>query len=216
MNQNKFGFCRELNQNMKFFKIILWAWIFSGFILLVDIYNIPSSIINKIPVEAKIIVISIFVVASMLICYHGHFMDLCKFPQVNIIDTINICAMCVSAICAFAWMFWIDQYTYKRSISLILCVLFLTFFIGRRRCIKKVILRNRTYKNVYDLKDIYEGLEINHLQNPILVSEKDVDYDLLCRNGVINLLYQSITSCKSNSSFVIGLEGEWGSGKLQL
>lgn len=95
MNKNKFWFCKELNQNIKFIKIFLWAWIFSGFILLVDIYNIPSSMINKIPIEAEIIFISILVVASILICYHGHFWDLCKFPQVNIIDTANVCFMCV-------------------------------------------------------------------------------------------------------------------------
>jgi hypothetical protein len=216
MNKNKFGFCKELNQNMQFIKIFLWAWIFSGFILLVDIYNIPSSIINKIPIETEIIFISIFVIASILICCHGHFGDLCKLPQVNIIDAANVCAMCVSIICAFAWIFWIDQYTYKWGMSLGLCVLFLSFFIGRRRYIKGVILKNRTCNNVYDLKDIYEGVGTRHSQTPILVSEKDVDYDLLCRNGIINLLYQSITSCKSNSSFVIGLEGEWGSGKTTV
>ena len=118
MNKNKFGFCKELNQNMQFIKIFLWAWIFSGFILLVDIYNIPSSIINKIPIETEIIFISIFVIASILICFHGHFGDLCKLPQVNIIDSANVCAMCVSIICAFAWIFWIDQSTYKWGMSL--------------------------------------------------------------------------------------------------
>ncbi len=216
MNKKEFCFFKELNHNMKFIKVFLWAWIFSGFILLMDIYNIPSSTINKIPIETKIIFIGILVAALILTFYNGHFLELCRFPHVNIIDMANICAMYISIICAFTWIFWIDQYAYKWSIALGLCVLFLGFFIGRWRYIKKVTLKNRADNNVYDLKDIYEGQGTDHSLDPILVSEKDVDYDLLGRNGIINVLYRSIVSCKSNSSFVIGLEGEWGSGKTTI
>ena len=216
MNEKEFCFLKELNHNMKFVKVFLWACIFSGFILLMDIYNIPSSTINKIPIETKIIFIGIFVAALILIFYNGYFLELCKFPNINVLDMANICAMCISMICAFAWIFWIDQYTYKWSIALSLCVLFLGFFVYRRRYIKKITLKNKAENNVYDLKDIYEGQKTDHSQDPILVSEKDVDYDLLDRNGIINVLYRSIVSCKSNSSFVIGLEGEWGSGKTTI
>ena len=216
MNKNKFCFCKELNQNIKLVKVFLWALIFSGLILILDIYNIPSSTINEIPTEAIIVFIGILVAVLILAFYNGHFWDLCKFPQVNIIDMINLCAMCVSIICAFAWGFWIEQYTYKWSIALVLCMLFLGFFIGRRRCVEKALLMNMVYNNVYDLKEIYEGKVKSHSQIPIFVSEKDVDYDLLKRNGIINVVYRSILTCKSNSSFVIGLEGEWGSGKTTI
>lgn len=201
---------------MKFVKIFLWACIFSGFILLMDIYNIPSSTINKFPIETKIIIVGIFVAALILTFYNGYFLELCKFPNINIIDMANICAMCISMICAFAWIFWIDQYTYKWSIDLSLCVVFLGIFVYRRQYIKRATLKNKAENNVYDLKDIYEGQKTNHSKDPILVSEKDVDYDLLGRNGIINVLYRSIVSCKSNSSFVIGLEGQWGSGKTTI
>lgn len=215
MNKKEFCFLKELNNNMKFVKIFLWACIFSGFILLMDIYNIPSSTINKFPIETEIIIVDIFVAALILTFYNG-FLELCKFPNINIIDMANICAMCISMICAFAWIFWIDQYTYKWSIALSLCVVFLGIFVYRRQYIKRATLKNKAENNVYDLKDIYEGQKTNHSKDPILVSEKDVDYDLLGRNGIINVLYRSIVSCKSNSSFVIGLEGQWGSGKTTI
>lgn len=208
MNKKEFCFFKELNHNMKIIKAFLWACIISGFVLLMDIYNIPSSTINKIPMAARIIFIGILVAALILTFYNVHFLELCKFPHINIIDMVNACAMCISMICSFAWIFWIDQYTYKWGIALSFCVLFLVFFIGRQRYIKKAVLKNRAENNVYDLKDIYEGQKTDHSQNPILVSEKDVDYDLLGRDGIINVLYRSIISCKSNSSFVIGLEGE--------
>lgn len=216
MNKDKFCFCKELNQNTKFIKVFLWALILSGFILLLDIYNIPSSTIKGIPTDAMIVFMGLFVAVLMLIFYNGHFGDLCKIPQENIIDMVNLCAMCVSVICLFAWVLWIDQYTYKWIVALALCILFLGFFIGRKRCIENALLMNMEYNNVYDLKEIYEGKIKSHLQIPIFVSEKDVDYDLLNRNGIINVVYRSIITCKSNSSFVIGLEGEWGSGKTTI
>ena len=54
---------KESNYFIKYIRIFLWAWILSGFILLMDIYNMPSSVINKIPMEARIIFVAIFVVA---------------------------------------------------------------------------------------------------------------------------------------------------------
>lgn len=216
MNKNKFRFCKELNQNMKLVKVFLWALILSGLILLLDIYNIPSSTINEIPTEAIIVFIGILVAVLILAFYNGHFLDLCKFPQVNIIDIANLCIMCVSVICTFAWILWIDQYTYKWSIALGLCVLFFVFFVGRQLYIKKAMLMNMVHDNVYDLKQVYEGKIAEHQQTPIFISEKDVDYDLLDRRGIINELYKSIITCKSNSAFVIGLEGEWGSGKTTI
>ena len=182
MNKKEFCFLKELNNNMKFVKIFLWACIFSGFILLMDIYNIPSSTINKFPIETEIIIVDIFVAALILTFYNGYFLELCKFPNINIIDMANICAMCISMICAFAWIFWIDQYTYKWSIALSLCVVFLGIFVYRRQYIKRATLKNKAENNVYDLKDIYEGQKTNHSKDPILVSEKDVDYDLLGRD----------------------------------
>ena len=201
---------------MKLVKVFLWALIFSGLILLMDIYNIPSSAINEIPTEAFIVFIGLLVAVLILVFYNGHFLNLCRFPQVNIIDIVNLCTLCVCVICIFAWRFWIDQYTYKWSIALALCVLFLGFFVGRWLHIKKAIPMNMIHDNVYDLKEVYEGKIAEHPQAPIFVSERDVDYDLLNRRGIINELYKSIITCKSNSAFVIGLEGAWGSGKTTI
>ncbi len=68
---------------------------------------------------------------------------------------------------------------------------------------------------LYDMIDIYEGKDLNHL--PILVHEKDVDYDLFGRECTIQHLYNSIISCLNiDTSFVIGLVGPWGSGKTTI
>lgn len=216
MKENIFSFLKEWNQNLKLVKVFLWAFIFSALILLLDIYDIPRSAINKIPAEALIIFIGLFAVVFILIFYNGQFWELCKFQQVNITDMATLCGMCVSVICTFAWIFWIDQHTYKWGIALVLCVLFLGIFVGRRVYIKKVMPENKSQDQIYELREIRDGNIGKHHQVPILVSEKSVDYDLLNRKGIINELYRSIVTCKSDSAFVIGLEGEWGSGKSTI
>ena len=70
---------------------------------------------------------------------------------------------------------------------------------------------------VYDLKDIYDNNIKSGTNRPIIVKEKDVEYDLLGRTAVINQVYTSIIASGSeNQSYVISLEGDWGSGKTTI
>ena len=191
--------------------------IFAGIILLIDIYNIPSSVLIPIPTNARIIIVGLSLSFVILALYNGHFEDLYKFPTVTIMDHVGLCAMCVSIICTLAWKFWLNQYTYKFAISvgfsimLTVCVICRRLFLYHRRE-ESSLKRN----NLYDLKEIYEGTFETQTQTPIFISEKAVNYDLLNRGGIINHLYRSISTCKSDSTFVIGLEGEWGSGKTTI
>lgn len=71
--------------------------------------------------------------------------------------------------------------------------------------------------NFHDLKNIYGG-KINrlHADEPILLSDEAVDYDLLKREHIINSSFAVIKYSRPQSSFVVGLEGEWGGGKSTI
>lgn len=166
--------------------------------------------------EARIIILSLFSLVLILVIYNSHFLDLYKMVDINIIDRVIICILNISIICEYAWGFWLIQYTYKWVISSILSVLLVYVLIRRQLVFRKYETTDTEQNTVFDLKDVYEGKMGFYSQKPILISERDVDYDLLNRSGIINQLYMSITSCKSNSAFVIGLEGEWGSGKTTI
>lgn len=216
MNRIKIDNWKESISSIKLINVLLWAFIFSGLILLADIYDIPSSVIRQIPMEARIIIISLLLFVLILVIYNSHFLDLYKLVDINIIDRVIICILNISIICAYVWGFWFNQYAYKWVISSILSVLLVCALIGRQLVLRKYEATDAEQNTVFDLKDIYEGEMRFCSQKPILISEKDVDYDLLNRSGIINQLYMSIASCKSNSAFVIGLEGEWGSGKTTI
>ena len=217
MDRRKIIHDKSIKSNVKFISIFLWSVIFAGIILLIDIYNIPSSVLIPIPTNARIIIVGLSLSFVILALYNGHFEDLYKFPTVTIMDHVGLCAMCVSIICTLAWKFWLNQYTYKFAISvgfsimLTVCVICRRLFLYHRRE-ESSLKRN----NLYDLKEIYEGTFETQTQTPIFISEKAVNYDLLNRGGIINHLYRSISTCKSDSTFVIGLEGEWGSGKTTI
>ena len=70
--------------------------------------------------------------------------------------------------------------------------------------------------NVLDLKDLNNNTFDYTGHGPILIEETEVSYDLLNRGHLINWLAYSIQNCKSAQSFVIGLEGPWGSGKTTI
>ena len=70
--------------------------------------------------------------------------------------------------------------------------------------------------NVVDLKDVYNNTFNYTKEGPILIEEADAGYDLLNRGYLINWVVYSIQNCRSSQSFVIGLEGPWGSGKTTI
>ncbi len=67
-----------------------------------------------------------------------------------------------------------------------------------------------------DLKQLYENEFTRIPGKTIFLSEKDVAYDLLERDSVVKKLYGSITHCQPEQSYVISLEGKWGSGKTTI
>ncbi len=96
-------------------------------------------------------------------------------------------------------------------------LMFLVFVAGRYLYLynvkKKASLRQT---NLVDLKDLAYN-QFNATPNaPIQIAEKDVSYDLLGRNMIIDQLLQAITFCKPDKSYVISLEGPWGSGKTTI
>lgn len=70
--------------------------------------------------------------------------------------------------------------------------------------------------NIIDLKDAYDNKFPNSESNLYFIDESPVEYDMLDRNSIINEIYTNIKECKTEKQYVIGLTGEWGSGKTTI
>ena len=51
---------------------------------------------------------------------------------------------------------------------------------------------------------------------PILFSESTPDKDLLGRQGLVNMICNSVNACNAEHAYVIGIKGAWGSGKTTI
>lgn len=70
--------------------------------------------------------------------------------------------------------------------------------------------------NVIDLRELYLR-KYNISKNKLLLLEETaVDYDLLDREEIIGVLYNTILNCYPTNNFTIGLNGKWGSGKTTI
>lgn len=187
-------------------------------IIAVDAINLPTIIINKSNILFfASILIGILVLVSVFL-HENHIIELIKAKAINESDSyiIMIAIGCIiygillTISSLFKW--------YKLIIICITILLAIGLFIYRLYINKRNNCNEiKVNSNVYDLKDFIENeIKITN-EYPILFAEKDVDYDLCDRTVIINQLYSSLKACcGSNYSFVIGLEGPWGSGKTTI
>lgn len=184
----------------------------------IDAINLPTMIINKFNLLFFVVIfIGICVLISVFL-YENHIVGMIKAKTINEADTYVI--MTIISCIAYGVLLIIPSLfkSYKLVVICIILLLSVVLFLYRFFVNKtnNNHAENRV-NNVYDLKDFIENeIEINN-KFPILFAEKEVDYDLFDRTGVINQLYSSLKSCLgTNYSFVIGLEGSWGSGKTTI
>jgi KAP family P-loop domain protein len=71
-------------------------------------------------------------------------------------------------------------------------------------------------ENIITLKQLFENDFKKRTNEPILLKDEEVNYDLLGRNQIIDYIYDSIITIKTDRCFVISLEGKWGSGKSTI
>lgn len=208
---------KEIFNSDEIYKLAVFIIGLFVFILAVDAINIPTQLIEKYNVEFfSIILLGISLIMLIWLIYH-HFIDLVfKVKSVNIVDRILLISLFASVI-SFTTLFAfnIDE-LYKVVLLLILSGIIIILTVIRWIKFKNYNSLDKA-QNIYDLKDVFNN-NIQKVDNqPILINEKAVDYDLFNRGHIIDHLSTSIeTCCKSNSSFVIGLEGSWGSGKTTI
>ena len=199
---------------VKVLKIYIVAFIAA---IVVDYIDLPSKIINKygfIPLFAVLGGVCVLVLIYIL---QNNILKSLKTKNINDLDSIMVFTIVFAAIYFIFIQITPPHKLYKLIVLFIVILVFGGLLICRLYINEKRIISEKNV-NVYDLKDFIESDEIKKVNDyPILFAEKDVDYDLFHRDIIINQLYNSILACKgAGFSFVIGLEGPWGSGKTTI
>ena len=226
MNKKEFGEVIKVKRYFKdifiycnFKKILKAVIAFFTVLITADTINIISRIMNKYNINLLSLSIILFGVLSIgiIYCIENGLFDLIKTKSVNELDAIFVISLPFLIIYLLLVLFGTGFKLYK-IIVLSFLILSIIAIIIYRLC-KTKAKDNDIEKNinVYDLKDIYNFNLVKENNYPILLSENDVNYDLFERDSIIKQLLYSIYSCRNTeNSFVIGLEGAWGSGKTTI
>ena len=190
--------------------VILWA-----VLLILDINNIPSLYINKYGyVVSEIIVGSAFLLWILFIIKQN-VLSAFKIPCGNEVDEIMIMVILTSCGYFFALTNY-RNWTYKLFFTIALFTISCAITVGRIIfCWRKKAIAERSRQDVIDLYQLIND-DIDHDRRPIMIAETDSKHDLLGREGLINLLYDSMLCKNQDNSYVIGVNGKWGSGKTTL
>lgn len=196
-------------------KSVILSVVLSTALFILDFYNVPTHMLNRIPLT----ILGGCALSALIIAFcwlfHIHFWGLFLIASVNILDIAVVASFfAILTYCLFNLVLLRSK---SLSLSAIVCAVFAVlvgFRIAFHFCSQKKAQCLKT--NVLDLKDIYNNTFDYTGHGPILVEEAEVGYDLLNRGHLINWLVYSIRNCKSAQSFVIGLEGSWGSGKTTI
>lgn len=202
----KFSNSERKKVDLEYIKLCLITLIIYLFI---DMNNIGSIIYEKMNPF-------LFIIVAILVVLFVIDSNILKTIKINVKSYIDFCisTTLVSTI-IYLILGNIIEFSLLKIVILIGIIGFLLIlFCVRNKFISRVNYTISPNINVYDIKQLYDG-KIND-RDIIFLQEKDVDYDLLNRSGIINNLYDAITSCKNKESFVISLVGAWGSGKTTI
>ena len=194
-------------------KYVVLTLALTGFI---DILNYPTQLINKYGL-AMTCFVGIFVLLLFgIVIYEKHILEWRKIFTINIYD----CILQVMGWSSFLYIFLIIILSMIRPYKFVFIVVFFLVSIvlawTRGRNYLMAQRKSDLYEsNIVDLKELYEN-RIKSKDGVILLEERDVDYDLLNRESIINHLANIVLSTKPQGKFVISLEGKWGSGKTTI
>lgn len=211
------AFFKNIDKNYSIIRLIKYSIVVSALLLVLDIFNLPSKYIADIDSQLLLLASGFVFAFFLLTLIEMNFFDAFKIPSVNVIDAISIVSVISSGFYCLILAVYSQLFIYKLLTIICVVIIFSITILVRGTNWKKAEKHAEKYKtNVLDLKDIFTGNFNIEEDNAIILDEKDVDYDLLDRDYVINQLYNAVLQCNPEGRFVISLEGKWGSGKTTI
>lgn len=196
---------------------IIISIVIASILVIIDYFNLISKffILFK---EPYVIFLFVSVVLILMLCVlYIRPLSQFKIKSVTSLDLIlmrlelSLLLYLISslAFCGYSWL------KTGLLVGIIIC-LFICLLIRFILFIKALKQAAETENRIIDLKRVFENDFPKGNSLPIFVDEKDVDYDLLDRQSIINKLVSSIKNYNTEGSYVIGLVGSWGSGKTTI
>lgn len=196
-------------------KIIMMLIIFIFFEIFIRTYFSPSDLLKykdnnliKVIYEFKNILIIIGISFLTLQIYINRLKIITKLVNINKLD-VNLWILQISS-----WIYILintknDIYTMK----VILIIQTIAIVLQTIKILSILFTTTNNERNVVDLKEFLNDILE---KGRFYIKEDEPEYDLLGMDKTIQKLYEAIKECKTTESFVMSLNGKWGSGKSTL
>ena len=197
-----------------FHKQLRLCLVFSFALLLIDNRNLLSKLIMlegwgmfSVGVMFCFLYIFLFVIEQGI-------KDAYYMKSTNLLDIFTINLIIIGSIYGMSSIF-INEVKLYTLLAVGLINLCLIYIIIRR---VKITTENNIemIENIITLKQLFENDFKKRSNEPILLKDEEVNYDLLGRSQIIDYIYDSVITIKTDRCFVISLEGKWGSGKSTI
>lgn len=201
---------------LPFYKIFVSVIMFSAVVLFVDQKDYLFQLFFEYRIR-EIIIGACFGIALVMLCFARRYLyDLLKMPCGNSADAVVVfCALsCILLLICEVILEWCSLY---KIILLVLGMIISISVIVARYIFCKIISnrKKQVSNNIVDIGQLLAN-RVTEYKLPIVFSEEVSEYDLLGREGLVNVIYSSIKACNPNHVYVIGLIGAWGSGKTTM
>lgn len=167
---------------------------------LLDYFDIPSQIIINTPGGVLWPIVCALAILLVVWLLDLHVFDLFAITSENALDVAAMVSVLASIFYVPARIIVLGKCIYTQISTGVAIAALLVIAI-------RLVIRHRKQKksdaedgNLIDLKDLYEGVFSREGNNPVLLREKDIDYDLLNRDGIIDKLYRSIPTIRAHWS----------------
>ena len=213
------SYIKKLFSDREIYKIIIvYIAVLTG-LLCLDYKDLFAEILSEYNTTLFIIICTGAVFLLLVFMLANHFQDmLFKVTTVNSIDRMLFFCFLSTPIYYGAILLMQQVYTYKIIVLTTVGLLSIIACSIRGIRYSRLLKRSLSIKSsVLDFKQVFEDIPKADNNSLILISEKDVDYDLFERQELIIQLRLALEiCCRSEEPFVIGLSGEWGSGKTTI
>lgn len=208
-----------LQLNIEFFSIypakniFVVSTLISCGLSLLGFYDIPTRLYYSQGKFVSMIEIILILVILLYVCKSNHIINQLTHQAINAMDLVILIALVsfTGYVCV-RYCFLVP--TVEIPAFLLVDVL-LVFTVLERACYLFELIKERHKSgfNLVTLEELYDNNLPVNMEGPIQISEKDVEVDLFGRNVTVEQIYYSIVGCTPKDGFVIGVEGEWGTGK---
>ena len=190
---------------------VLIALIVTLLIIIIDYIN-PT---GKVKVSLVIAIGIITTLIALWLVYTTNFYKLIKLHSINTLDMLLIAVSIITSSYDIYLFFMNQGNTWKYKLTLCIFIITIISLIIRLIYVNKLINNSQNTETVVDLRDLYEG-KIRKTDRLVILEDQAVNYDLLNRDMIVSVLYDAIDTAYSSGTYVIGLEGEWGTGKTTI